>query len=66
MDNFMGPPFFNNRQPPVSNFGEFIPDVSKLDLPWDNTRPMSDVPDKLVSSQTRIARRGKKLKHLSN
>ncbi|ENN75326.1 hypothetical protein YQE_08103, partial [Dendroctonus ponderosae] len=47
MDNFMGPPFFNNRQPPVSNFGEFIPDVNKLDLPWDNTRPMSDVPDKL-------------------
>ncbi|KAL1505978.1 hypothetical protein ABEB36_005419 [Hypothenemus hampei] len=47
IDNFMNGPHFFNHQPPIPNLRqEFIPDMPKLDLSWDNTRPMSDLQDK--------------------
>ncbi|XP_050294137.1 ankyrin repeat and KH domain-containing protein 1-like isoform X2 [Anthonomus grandis grandis] len=45
MDNFMNaPPYFNHQIPNLRQ--EFIPDMSKLDLTWENARPMTDLQDK--------------------
>ncbi|XP_066252742.1 ankyrin repeat domain-containing protein 17 isoform X3 [Euwallacea similis] len=47
MDNFMNGPHYFSHQPPMPNLRQdFIPDMPKLDISWDNARPISDLQDK--------------------
>lgn len=51
VDNFTnGPGYYQQLPMPNLRQQDFIPDMSKLDISWDSTRPLNDLQDKHVSA----------------
>lgn len=50
VDNFTNGPGYYQQLPMPNLRQDFIPDMSKLDISWDSTRPLNDLQDKHVSA----------------